>query len=46
MWGQLSRTSHGHKLAISTVFICALLGVVICVRRSARKGYKPIEDEI
>lgn len=44
LWGQLSRTSHTHKLAISTIFICGLLVVIIMVRRNARRGYKPIED--
>lgn len=44
LWGQLSRTSHTHKLAISTVFIISLLSIIICVRRNARKGYKPIDD--
>ena len=44
LWEQLSRTSHSHKLAISTVFICSLLSIIICVRRNARKGYRPIED--
>lgn len=46
LWGQLSRTSHSHKLSISTVFICSLLVVIVMVRRNARRGYKPIEDEV
>ena len=36
LWGQLARTSHSHKLAISSVLVCFLMGVVVCVRRNAR----------
>lgn len=45
LWGQLARTSHGHKLAICSGVLCFLMGIVICVRRNARQGYKRIDDD-
>jgi hypothetical protein len=45
LWGHLSRSTRSHQASIGFLLCLVVLGIVVCVRRSARKGYRQIEQE-